>query len=209
MKKIIACVMTVVMIVTTSQVKAQDYKHEFNLGYGYYTSSQLFSGLAMAMVTIGSIGQIQMRNPHFYGSFGLSYAYHFNNVVAIRPVFRADISTYEVWRTNNGSYQDIQSVGLLHYTSLGAGLEMEIDYINREWVKLYGYLGVIATFNLTGYKANEYGQTTGATSGTGFFPFFNAHITPIGVAFGKKFGGFAELGVGYNGLVRAGLYYKF
>ena len=35
------------------------------------------------------------------------------------------------------------------------------------------------------------------------------HLTPIGIRYGKSFGGFAEIGAGYKGIVNFGVNVKF
>jgi hypothetical protein len=210
MKRIISCLLTLSILASTS-INAQKryYPHEINVGYGYYTTTQMFSALTMAFVTVGSLGTLQMKNPSMIGSFSASYGYHFNKVVALRATIGADASTWDAYRK-----QDLNATttaidcGKLSFTGAFVGAELEIDYLYTQWVKLYGYVGIAATLNWFSYNPNTEGQLLGYQQNNGFFPFVNGQATPIGISVGKQFGGFAELGLGYNGLVRAGLYYK-
>jgi hypothetical protein len=86
-----------------------------------------------------------------------------------------------------------------------------IDYTwaNKEKYNLYTGLGL-------GYV--DVSATATITDGSGTAPTFTAaasglayHLTAIGVHYklgSSRFGGYAELGFGYNGIVNAGLSYS-
>jgi hypothetical protein len=76
------------------------------------------------------------------------------------------------------------------------------SYFSRGNVRLYGLLGAGFT-NLDSTYRGEGGDDSDAVN------YFNFHVSPIGIAFGKQFGGTAEVGIGYRGIVSLGLYYKF
>lgn len=75
----------------------------------------------------------------------------------------------------------------------------EYSYLNKQKVQLYGNIGVGIT-SVSGHSTvsrdgdlHDYSATTVAFQ-----------LNPIGVRFGQRFGGFAELGFGFKGIVTAG-----
>ncbi|MDR2840120.1 MAG: hypothetical protein LBV75_02485, partial [Paludibacter sp.] len=81
--------------------------------------------------------------------------------------------------------------------------EASFNYVNSQNFKLYGLAGIGGTFiNLERKYDNGDIKTDGK-----IIPDFQ--ITPIGLKFGNNFGGFAELGFGYKGLVNIGFFARF
>ena len=84
-------------------------------------------------------------------------------------------------------------------------------YMNRRYVRLYGSLGIGAAF-YSGFDKLTYSYTDGRGSvqfeDNSFRPC--GQFSPIGVEFGNKLFGFAEIGIGslYAGM-QAGIGYKF
>src|SRR5690606_34113805 len=80
------------------------------------------------------------------------------------------------------------------FSALATG---QFIYLNREKVQLYGELGVGIThysgYATVGDNRNDYEGTA-----LGF------QLNPIGVRFGKRYGGFVELGAGTKSIFTAG-----
>ncbi len=84
--------------------------------------------------------------------------------------------------------------------------EMTFVYVNRRWFRFYALFGAgIAT--VTTKISYELGYTgyDNKTSGIDF----NAQITPLGFGFGGQLKGNIEIGLGYKGLLNAGISYTF
>lgn len=85
------------------------------------------------------------------------------------------------------------------------GIAGETSYIyhNREKVKLYALVGAGVSFgketDIIFLPENHF-----VTDHT----FFEYQISPIGIRYGKRWGGFAEAGFGYRGIISAGLFYN-
>ena len=81
--------------------------------------------------------------------------------------------------------------------------EVNFYYLKRANVSLYtmGGLGYFNTNSTTNYTSK--GSTQETISGVAM------QFTPIGIRYGKSFGGFAEIGVGYKGVINFGVNVKF
>lgn len=146
--------------------------------------------------------------------------------------FSNSYSDYGIEREDNNAFSDVWSVGYRYYVNprfnvggdisymrnktdytLTKGTDVrqgerqnnfymvmptaEYLYMNRPKVQLYGNLGV-GVLSLSGHSTvttdrHDYSATTVAFQ-----------VNPIGVRFGQRFGGFAELGFGLKGILTAG-----
>ncbi|WP_159468689.1 hypothetical protein [Dyadobacter sp. 3J3] len=122
-----------------------------------------------------------------------SYKYFVSEKIAVGGTIGYNSSAkpfnYETW---NRRYDGIKVL-----TVAGEG---SFYYLKRRDISLYalsgmGYFIVPSDNDNTNYpNYNNFGITM--------------QLTPIGVRFGKKFGGFAEIGYGYKGLVNMGINLK-
>ena len=74
---------------------------------------------------------------------------------------------------------------------------------------MYSGLGAGYAFGKTTFKlgdALEFKNTNNDNSKINYFTF---HVTALGFRVGKKLAAFAELGVGYKGIINGGLSYQF
>ena len=82
----------------------------------------------------------------------------------------------------------------INYYSLSA--ECRFTYLRRDIVKLYGSLG----FGVTYINALNPCHNSVA---------LNFNVSPFGIRIGHKVGGYIELGVGYHGIIAAGVDVRF
>lgn len=75
----------------------------------------------------------------------------------------------------------------------------EYSYLNKEKVQLYGNIGLGLT-SMSGHSTVS-GDGSRYDYSAASFAF---QLNPIGVRFGQRFGGFAELGFGFKGFFTAG-----
>ena len=86
------------------------------------------------------------------------------------------------------------------YATFGAGLtlERETDIFQKAYYNNaqthYNYTGP-----LTGIETRVPNNRT----------HFNAYCSPVGIKFGKKLGGYIEIGIGYKGMINGGISYRF
>jgi hypothetical protein len=238
MKKNIILIVLMLSFLTTN-VNAQklnqpEWRHEIEVGYGQVNWQQTKMLFSQLIVIMGSWGGVSFGNNHWIGDFYASYGYSFNKTLTLRTTFSVDRINYgyfnrylnleqahAVGSDTSGHF----NVGKMSATTLGLDVDLEVNYINRKWVKFYGLVGVGADLLLIKYVPynnapfvegqpnsqggnytynNIYGNST-----TAFIPFFNFQISPLCLKVGRQIGGFLELGYGYRGLISGGLYCKF
>lgn len=73
-------------------------------------------------------------------------------------------------------------------------------WLNRKWVRMYSSFGLGATFGFghLDYDSYYFEETT-----------FALQFTPVGISVGRSLFGFAEIGVGAQGVLMMGMGYKF
>lgn len=130
------------------------------------------------------------------GEYRMSYAYTPKEQWSFGGAFSYNQSKFDAIKRQNKIGDQVND-----YYTLAA--ETSFAFLIKERIKLYALVGAGATFVVV--KSKEYASNTSASShGT----IFNFQITPIGFRYGKKWGGFAELGFGYRGLASFGVFYS-
>lgn len=82
--------------------------------------------------------------------------------------------------------------------------QFRFDYLQRERFRLYGKAGVGL---MSIFYNREESRTHRKSQSTAFGPTFD--INPIGLEFGKNIGGYLEVGVGVQGFIQGGMFFKF
>jgi len=95
-----------------------------------------------------------------------------------------------------------------NYTSLENKIvtvsgEVNFYYVKRRNISLYSLAGIGLFHRNTETKQAYQQQSQGETNGVAL------QFTPIGIRYGKSFGGFAEFGAGYKGVINLGVNVKF
>ena len=200
MKKIVL-LSIVATLLLTFQVNAQTptdtpTKHEVNLGVGAISTNQILDFMANVIVTTITWTAVHPQNLHYTATWHAGYKYSLSERWAVGPEFVYDGSTSELIVTGNkqGNLSN-------NYYTLAAAVDFKI--VNKDAFKLYSAVGIGGTLFHQVYTPVT-GEKTNAT-----VPYFNFQFTPIGLKFGKTFGGYTELGVGYKGIINAGLFYRF
>ncbi len=110
-------------------------------------------------------------------------------------------------------------IGTFSINMLTAAIEYRRFYVNSKYFKLYSstgygisYVGLNAKFN-NGIQNSSYYYGTDLSLApsqdyTEIILYRTWHVTPIGIAVGNGLSGFAELGLGYRGLISFGISYK-
>jgi len=129
------------------------------------------------------------------GAWSLSYDYRFKRWFDLGLV----LSHYGIYSKS----RDIDNNTLVarnraHYITIMP--MVRFTWLNREWVRMYTSVGLGATF---GFGQRDY------NNGTFYNSIFAFQLTPIGIAVGRSFFGFAEVGVGAQGALMMGVGYKF
>lgn len=196
MKRIITAVFLLGAIVATAQDKG---KNEVRVGFSDAIFIHIGSGLANAFgesISSGITGvQYKDAKTKAVGMFEAGYRYHLNE----RFKIGADISflqtedTFDTKSTNSTDIVRKSTYNLVLITG-------EFNYVKTSLLTFYasGGAGIISM------STKEVGGTYKDNLSD-----FAFQINPVGLRVGKSFGGFAELGFGYKGIISAGVNYKF
>lgn len=179
------------------QLHAQE--HEISAGMGLGSTVQILDeflsfGYAFSAVYFNSSYLDKTKN---LGEFRLAYAYTPKERWHFGGAFSYNLSEFEAVKRGEKFGEQTNT----YYTLAG---EASYSFLKKEKLKLYALFGMGATFGSV--KQTRYAQEDVVRShGT----MFNFQITPIGIRYGKQWGGFAEMGFGYRGLLSFGAFYRF
>lgn len=193
MKKFFLFILSSVFIL--SSLKAQEYEHEIELGVGVWSSNQIVTAFSDIIVTALPLG-IKMENSTDIGEFHLGYKYSMTERFGLGSIFSFNYGYAD------GAVNSIKTGEFKRYFYTIA-VEGDFKYIDNPNFKLYSLLGLGVTYYHQNYK--EIGSN-GTEKNDELY--FNFQITPIGVKFGNRIGGFVEAGFGYRGILSAGLFVR-
>jgi hypothetical protein len=198
MKKFIFFLAVAMMAATSvkAQSDSRESKHEIAASYGSLSNSDW---LNIFENVIGAIFGETYKDDTFFGPIGLEYFYHFKPWLGVGV-----ITTYG--QLVQDGYKGDDKVGKksnYYFTALPA---VKFDWLRRDVIGLYSKLGAGVTMRRE--TREFYGENAKHdTDKTDFH--FNWQVSIIGVEVGKRLRGFAEGGFGEQGVLLAGLRYRF
>jgi len=184
-------------------VQAQDEmetRHEIGITYGAVPNSvwlDIYTDL------IGTIFGETYDNNKYYGPIGLEYYYHTNPLIGVGAV--------AVFTTNNENAFE-NNIKTSHHTKTYFTFmpSVKFNWLRKKHWGMYSKLAAGATYTHFNFEdCDENGKKTGEkTTATDLM--FNFQASLIGVEAGNQHvRGFAEFGVGEQGIALVGLRYKF
>ena len=197
------------LISTISVTYAQNERsftphHEINLSQGVFPLvPSLLSGMLDKDIspptTAGDYNNALYREGATYTTGAITFNYMYNALKWLS--YGASVSFYGIY-TN--TYDRIKGtvVGKDYQQSLSTMGMMRFTYLDRELVRLYGKIGLGVGMHWETDKINEYDFSEA-------HPFLAINLTLFGIQVGKDLYGFGELGYSANGVVQAGVGYKF
>ncbi len=200
MKKII-CFFVFMSVMTNLLSQDLDYKkNEFELNYAFLTDEFVLNAFSEAIIHLGKHTDsnfIYRDRQMSKGAIYFTYRYNLLQSMSLGLTSGLDLS--------DGFIDDYEGrmIGTTKKVNLTIAAECKYKYLDRKIITLYGYIGIGYSILL----ARNYFTTIdpGLPFGDKIQNHFNMHITPIGMRLGKKFGGFLEIGLGYKGLLNAGV----
>lgn len=197
MKKIILLVAVAIMTVTG--VKAQsDTKQEIAVSYGALSNSDW---LNIVETLVGAFFAQTYDNEVFIGPISLEYFYHLKPWVGVGAItdfgYLSKDAYYGGKKDEPDGYFKAQC-----YTFMPA---FKFDWLRRDRVGLYSKLGAGVTYRIENVTYNDDDHENQSRSQT----HFNFQVSVLGVEVGRHFRGFAEFGMGEQGVIQAGLRYRF
>lgn len=182
-KFICILIIAISVIVLPNKVLGQTMgdDHEISLGVGILTIDQV-------------LGAENTDNLRFLGAFSFSYKYY------VSQRFAAGLTIISDRVAGDLVDRDDILIGSMKRHYLTIAPELKLVYVNERLFRLYGTAGIGYTF---GTEHSE--DLQGVEDEPFHINHLNFHITPVGFRFGRTVGVFAEIGIGYKGVVAAGI----
>ena len=162
-------------------------KNEFGLSYGYLNNTlaiEIFADIIEAIFGKG------VESSTMIGPIGAEYFYNVSPVIGV-----GGIGTYSYFRN---AYSDDSGYRFGRAASLMPAVK--INWLRRDGWGAYSKVGAGAT--LFGFERNDGSQDSSPDV------FFNFQASLLGVEFGRKVRGFAEIGAGEQGYFLCGVRYR-
>ena len=198
--------MVAVALMTAMSANAQneDLHHELSLSYGLGSIAQFGDGLGEGIGLVFT--NTEYDDGAILGPISLEYFYHFNNPrLALGASF-----TYSKWDSDVLDRSSHQKLGDRKRNFFSVMPSFKSYWINKNNFGLYSKVSAGVGFlsikdNIKDYKDGKEVNEKKDDNGT----YFMFQLSFVGVEFGSKFRGFAELGIGDQGFLQAGVRYKF
>ncbi|MDR0371342.1 MAG: porin family protein [Prevotellaceae bacterium] len=195
-KNILLAAMTACLLFSMSnEAKAQYNGHEFEVGIGAWSSNDIIFSLADMVVSVVPL-DVSFKDHSSTGAFYAGYKYLFTERFGLGATLAYGRDAFNCYSTADAM------VGRLNRNHFTFALEADYKYWQKGIWNVYGLAGVGVTYFNQAYKPN-----VGAISKNHkWHP--NIQLTPVGIKAGNAFGGFAEVGIGYKGVINAGLFLR-
>ena len=194
--------MVAVALMTAMSVNAQseNLRHEVSLSYGLGSVAQFGEGLGEGLA-LALFSDTEYDDGFILGPISAEYFYHFNNP----RLALGGLVSYSKWDSDiqkkRGNHEKVGERNRNYWSVMPA---IKWYCTNKNSFGLYSKAAVGAAF----LSSTEKDYATGkSTDDSGTYLMFQLSL--IGAEFGKQFRGFAELGVGEQGFLQAGVRYKF
>jgi hypothetical protein len=203
MKNVVSKVLILLVIVLSSNAQVKEkkmlLKNEFYAAYGGGSIQEIgsaFEDIFMQILTFTE-GDSKLIGPTGPIIIGYKRVFWDHLGLGILASYTSINSEYRKHSDNTLIY----SLKNKFITVMG---RMDVYYVTNEWVQMYsgGSFGAVnckGTLNVTSSPPEQDNNET--------TPAYQINVFSLRV--GKNFGGFLELGFGYNGIINGGISYKF
>lgn len=199
MKKMVLMVAVALMTAMSMNAQNEDLKNELSLSYGFGSISQFGDGLGEGLALIGT--GTEYDDGFILGPISVEYFRHLGNP---RLAIGGFVS-YSKWDSdvlrNSGSHEKLGERKRNYFSVMPA---IKWYWVNKNSFGLYSKAAAGAAF-LNSTEEELATKKKHDDNGT----YFMFQLSFIGAEFGGKFRGFAELGIGDQGFLQAGVRYKF
>jgi hypothetical protein len=185
------------------QCPSYKYQPEVQVSYGRLTADEASASLSDA---VNGVGRVHTAETYSSGPAFVTIRYFIYSCLAF-GVTGGYVNQKGATTEGAGSLAFTSST----YNTKVATIGIEAYYIYkfRKYLDYYTSFGFGPSF--ASKETVSYGTPVNPVNivTTSRRDAFSLHYTPIGIRFGGRLGGFAELGVGYKGLFSTGLSYRF
>ena len=183
-----------------AQEEVKEPRHEIAVSYGVMPNSIWID--VFSKIGAGIFGE-SSKNDHYVGPLSLEYYYHTSPLVGVGAVAVFANNNEDAFRNEQIKNHRLRS----YYTLMPS---VKFNWLRKDIWGLYSKVAAgvsIARFSDQAY--NENGKLTGEKNITNDV-FFNFQASLIGAEVGnQQVRGFAELGIGEQGIALAGVRFKF
>lgn len=194
-----AILIAIVLILSISTTKAQEKgTSEISIGYGVGTNNQIVDAFGEIFTYPVTLGTIKYSDEKSSNGIHIGYKY----AVIDKLMVGATVTYEKNSKTVNANDTKIGSETENIYTF---AIEGNYRYVSKESFQMYSGLGLGYTNSAQKFDSTDT-NVANRNDNTGNF---NFQVTAVGFRFGKKIAFFTELGLGYKGILSAGLSYQF
>ena len=192
--------MVAVAMMTAMSAQAQNYdyetKHEVAVSYGIDSNSQLIDAFeAIGGALVGA----KLENEKFFGPISAEYFYHFEPWLGVGGILAYGVNKQDVMSGKDKIGESKNS----YYTLMPA---VKFDWLRKKNFGMYSKLAVGATLRSEKYDSSNNSNRDYDDSEV----HVNWQASLLGIEAGSPtIRGFAELGFGEQGIILAGVRYKF
>ena len=162
---------------------------------------ELIDVLANVIVTVWTLGYVNVQNEEFSGAFTAQYLYRPKRWLAY-----GGSVTYE--RRTQDCMNKGTKVGEQKTSFVAVMPTVRFSWLNKRVVTMYSKVGAGMTFVSDHYKnLKDESNTAKVENEDSHFAAFQ--VTPVGIQVGTKVYGKAEVGFGNEGMFTIGIGYKF
>ena len=189
MKKIITILLCFLIALS---VNAKDYKNELSFTYGQFTVPQFAYVMGGVLGVAFTAGHFTFENSKFIGTTGFEYIHYTNDWFGYGGTIVCDYMTSDAYNVSSEGEKTYNGKFNLGFISIMPNVKF--SWFNRERVSLYSKIAVGSGLVFDNDDSLENNITLAA------------QISPIGVDFGNNsYRGFAELGIGMQGILNVGI----
>ncbi|OWP84455.1 hypothetical protein BWK59_05185 [Flavobacterium davisii] len=169
---------------------------EFRVSYGVVSTNSIINTVTDILTTPATLGAITVDNKISSGVFTISYSYALVDKLNLGLDLAYEAFVSDV--ISNGKIVNKQKED-----DITLALKSDYNYLSKNKFRLYSGLGI--GYTLIKNRTNDL-----SSHGLSFdnSSRFNFQITGIGFRYGGKLGISAEAGLGYKGILNAGISYQ-
>lgn len=176
---------------------AQERRHDFSFQYGFLSTDQITDIIKNIVLIVITLGNYRKEDMKFTSIPFLTYHYSANSRFGFGMAFGYCGSSGDLVQEGG----DVV-VGDFREKNYIAAAELDYHWAMRPGFQLYSGAGFGVRIRRGTYT--DEGETDKVTKALPAF-----HLNALGLRVGKKVGFFAELGLGYKGILAAGINAQF
>ena len=197
MRKTLLLVAVAMMTATGAQAQGYDYetKHEVAVSYGIDSNSQIIDAFEEIG---GAMFGAKLENEKFFGPISVEYFYHLQPWFGVGGIAVFGVNTQDAMSGSDKVGESKNS----YYTLMPA---MKFDYLRKKHFGMYSKIAVGATLRKEKYDSDNDSRDYDDSA-----VHVNWQLSFVGIEAGSPaIRAFAELGFGEQGILQAGVRYKF